>query len=134
MPLLNFKRQFVDPIRLGTKRHTIRAERKVPIKAGDLLYLYCGLRREGAFRILPDPQICTKALPIHIHLGYPRVSVAIADEELSRDEIEALARADGFTDWNAMAHFWIATHGSKERIGFVDFHGQIIHWNPAVNA
>lgn len=69
MPLLNFRDQFVEPIRTGRKRHTIRATRKHPIQTGDKLYLYCGLRQRGAFRILPAPVVCTKALPIRIQMS-----------------------------------------------------------------
>lgn len=44
MALLNFQKQFADLIEAGTKRQTIRAARKYPIKVGDKLYLYTGLR------------------------------------------------------------------------------------------
>ena len=60
MALLNFKKQFVEPIRDGRKHHTIRAARKIPVKVGEKLYLYCGCRQKGAFRILPEPQTCTR--------------------------------------------------------------------------
>ena len=131
MPALNFKRMFVSPIRRGLKNHTIRADRKIPIKAGDRLYLYCGLRHKGAFRILPEPVTCTRALPIRIRLGVPRgPKVVIADEELSRDEMEALAIADGFPNWPSMALFWINEHGDGKSFGLVNFSGQIIHWDP----
>lgn len=66
MPLLNFQSRFVEPIRSGVKAHTIRAKRKIPVKVGDLLYLYCGLRHPGAYRILPEPVVCTRVESIHI--------------------------------------------------------------------
>jgi hypothetical protein len=104
MPLLNFQRRFVQPIQLGIKCHTIRAHRKYPIKPGQPLYLYCGLRHPGAFRILPDPQTCVRVQPIALTAdGHPR---AFIDEtELDTDECERLAVADGFENWREMAFF-----------------------------
>jgi hypothetical protein len=122
--------QFVVPIREGRKNHTIRANRKYPIKPGDKLYLYCGRRRKGAFRILPDPVTCTRAFPIQIHLGHPGVSVTVDGQQLSDDEREALATADGFESWTAMALFWVDNHSRKGTFGLVRFNGQIIHWSP----
>lgn len=131
MPILNFKPQFVEPIREGRKNHTIRADRKIPIKAGDKCYLYCGLRHKGAFRILPEPATCTKALPIRILLGRPGPHVIIDGQDLNDDECEALAIADGFPNWSAMALFWVTEHKSPGKgFGWVDFSGQIIHWEP----
>ena len=44
MPLIGFKKEFADLVESGAKRQTIRAPRKRPIKVGDTLYLYTGLR------------------------------------------------------------------------------------------
>jgi hypothetical protein len=144
MPMLNFMRQFVEPIRLGTKAHTIRADRKVPIKKGDKLYLYCGARHPGAFRILPEAEPCTCVRPIRIHVVMVEMEVLsstvhIDGAALARDEMESLARADGFPDWNQMRWFWIKRHGKISRaMGrrrvIVDFSGQIIYWRPRVAA
>ena len=140
MPLLNFKQQFVDPIERGSKRHTIRATRKVPIRVGDKLYLYCGLRHKGAFRILPEPQTCTKTYNIQIHIVFISSACQLKEEKVILDgqkldtsEMETLAQADGFSDWNQMRWFWIKTHGKAKRAmgsrySIVNFTGQIIHW------
>lgn len=131
MPLLNFKPRFAPPIRRGDKAHTIRADRKVPIKGGDKLYLYCGLRHPGAFRILPEPVICTKALPIRINHATsqnPGWDISIDGERLSPDERQRLARADGFESFADFAQFWMKEHGDAS--GDVRFSGQIIHWQP----
>jgi hypothetical protein len=141
MPILNFQPRFVEPIRAGTKAQTIRATRKIPIKAGDRLYLYCGLRHPGAFRILPQPTECTKALPIEIRIGMKAMMIAIDGAPLGADEQETLALADGFRPIGnlparyAFELFWEDHHGKPERDGYsyerytrVDFEGQIIHW------
>lgn len=140
MPALNFMPQFVDPIRAGTKHHTIRATRKVPVKRGDKLYLYCGMRHKGAFRILPEAQTCTKTYPIRIYIKFVASALTLISEEvfvgedrLLPDELATLAQADGFPDWNQMRWFWMKTHGKNRRsmgskLTIVDFKGQIIHW------
>jgi hypothetical protein len=45
MPLIGFT-VFHDEVRDGTKRQTIRKHRKLPVKAGDTLYLYWHLGRK----------------------------------------------------------------------------------------
>lgn len=118
MPALNFKPQFVEPIRHGTKRHTIRATRKVPVKRGDKLYLYCGLRHKGAFRILPEPVTCSMVESIKINAETTGM-VELGGVPLTYDEREQLAVADGFANWDEMLAFL------EGRLPFV---GQIIHW------
>ena len=119
MPLLNFQARFVDPIRAGIKHHTIRADRKVPIKVGDRLYLYCGLRHPGAYRILPEPVTCTSIQRIALTDWNNEIRATIDGIELGLDECERLAIADGFENWLAMAMFWN---------GRYPFYGHIIHW------
>lgn len=140
MPAFNFKRQFVEPIRAGTKRHTIRGERKdgrIPAEPGDELMLYCGMRTKDCFRILPGRILCTHVQEIvirecqrcdgtgevaHSSTHYescPALQILIDGIELGLDEREQLARADGFNDFPEMVRFWD---------GRLPFKGYIIHW------
>ena len=116
--MLNFKEQFVEPIRSGRKRHTIRSTRRIPVKAGDNLYLYTGLRHKGAFRILPEPVVCSRVEPIEIDAKTSQM-VTVAGVLLDYSERETLAVADGFRNWDEMLAFWE---------GRLPFKGQIIHW------
>ena len=127
MPLLNFKPQFVEPIRSGRKHHTIRATRAIPVKRGDNLYLYTGLRHKGAFRILADPVVCTQVQIIYIEIDDNKLEMEIIVDGhiLESDEIDRLAIADGFKSFPEFSEFWMKNHGVKGR---VDFKGQIIHW------
>ena len=120
MPALNFKEQFVLPIQIGRKNHTIRADRKVPIKRGDQLYLYCGLRHPGAFRILPAPVTCSLVEAIEINARTSGM-VTVGGVPLDYTERESLAVADGFPGWDEMLAFWE---------GRLPFTGSIIHWHP----
>ncbi len=118
--MLNFMPRFVEPIQSGRKRHTIRADRIIQIKLGDKLYLYCGARHPGAFRILPDPQPCIRVERIHICETIVGVHVVTVNgQELARDECERLAYCDGFNDFAHMMKFWT---------GRLPFNGNIIHW------
>jgi hypothetical protein len=131
MPLYNFQSQFVPKVESGDKTHTIRAKRKYPAKAGDRLYLYTGLRHKGARRLMIAT--CTKVQEIVIRLDVkfryehiahdvtngPMVTITIDGEELSYDEMQALARRDGFDNLAHMMGFWD---------GRLPFTGDIIHW------
>lgn len=125
MPLLNFKKQFVPPMRAGVKNHTIRGDRKFPIKVGDILYCYCGARTKHCFKIFDKPPVCTKVLPIVINICGTAL-VLVDGERLRPDECERLAIADGFANFSEMMQFWKKEHGDKD--GRVLFSGQIIHW------
>jgi hypothetical protein len=140
MAAYSFKRQFVEPIRAGTKRHTIRADRKdgrVP-KVGEPLALYCGMRTKGCFKILDVNPPCTMVQRVYMsdqqgwllyspsleaHIRRPKIT--IEECMLSLDECEQLARSDGFPDFATMMAFWN---------GRLPFTGNIIHWNPEARA
>ena len=130
MALLNIKKQFVEPIRKGTNHHTIRAMRKIPVKCGEKLYLYCGCRQKGAFRILPEPQICTRVQSIKIEMELGGERVTIDGNVIDLDERKQLALADGFESLDAFRDFWENVHGEDlpNHGRIVNFTGQIIHW------
>jgi hypothetical protein len=130
----NFQKRFVGPIRVGTKQHTIRADRKdgrVP-KVGEGLWLYCGMRTKQCFKILDEAPPCTRVLPIFFsdkhglvlyepfsqrHILCPEVT--IEGGILALDECESLAKSDGFRNFPEMMAFWV---------GRLPFKGKIIHW------
>ena len=126
MPAFSFKKQFVEPIQNGTKHHTIRAERKdgrVPAKAGDTLYLYCGMRTKGCFKIFVGPLgdvTCTKVQRIEIYeLVMGGWGIKLDGQPLMFDEAAQLARCDGFGSFKEMMAFWE---------GRLPFKGYIVHW------
>jgi hypothetical protein len=125
MGLYNFKERFAPFILDGRKRHTIRATRKVPDRVGNIAHLYVGLRTKWSFLLGRFP--ITKIEPIEILHGCTckqiscehSVRVLVAEQELSTDEREKLARLDGFEDFTEMKAFWK---------GRLPFKGEIIHW------
>lgn len=121
MGLYNFRAQFTPKILSGEKQHTIRRIRAVPDKPGNILHLYTGLRRKGARLLMRVP--CTLVEEIEIdacgHECNCDASVSIGGIELDASEREALARRDGFPDFDTMLEFWA---------GRLPFRGHIIHW------
>lgn len=123
MGLYNFHPRFEEPIVEGIKTHTIRANRKYPDKPGDTMYLYVGLRHPGARRIIPPPT-CKKVETIAISLDG---TIFVGDFidlpiTLAQDEMEQLAKRDGFKDHAEMMSFWV---------GRLPFLGRIYHWTDA---
>ncbi len=142
--LLGFKARFVPMILDGSKRHTIRAKRKIAPRVGETCHLYTGLRQRGPIiQKLASGQVvrqkmtrllgrwpCVKVQEIEIieradlqalYKGSSLAWVWIDGIGLSEDEREALAVSDGFTSFAEMMEFW------EGRLPFV---GDIIHWNP----
>lgn len=129
MPALNFQKQFAAKVEDGSKPHTIRADRKHPIKAGDTLYLYTGMR-SLACRPLRAPEICNAVVRITIDtdrcevlLGKGSTIHRCGGGLLTPAEIERLAKLDGFDDVNAFFKWFRDIHGAT-------FRGTLIEWKP----
>jgi hypothetical protein len=116
MPALNFKQQFRAKIESGFKRHTIRAERAIPIERGDALHLYTGMRTKACELIFRTR--CTRVQAIEIDASTSAM-VRIDGVLLDASEREELAQHDGFDNWDQMLAFWE---------GRLPFKGQMIHW------
>jgi hypothetical protein len=121
MPGFSFRDQFVQRIRRGTKRHTIRAKRKTRPRVGQTFYGLTGIRTANCQRIFQSP--ITKVEDITIDAGVPELRIWIEGVELTRDETEQLARRDGFRDAEQMQKFWRSYHGARP------FSGDLIHWD-----
>ncbi len=115
MPSINFKARFVPYIEGGSKRQTIRRTRKRPFRAGDVLYLFTGMRtktcrRLGTFR-------CTGVHSIRV----TDRGIEVDGRALRRVETDALARADGFKDTEEFMAFFRKEHK-------LPMEGQLIRW------
>lgn len=128
MPQLNFSPQFAPLVENGSKTQTIRATRKVPIKCGDMLHIFTGLRTKKARRLLP-PVHCRSALDISIcrkplrNSKYSGLEVKLTHAgKLTREKIEKLAKEDGFESVEAFTS-WFLPKGRNE------FKGQLIKWD-----
>ncbi len=93
MPAINFHRRFADAVVSGTKRQTIRPPRMRPVRVGDMLYLFTGMRTRACRRL--GKAVCIGHADISISADG---LVCVDGIELGPDELARLVRADGFGD------------------------------------
>jgi hypothetical protein len=125
MVAYSFKRQFVRPILDGTKRQTIRADRRRHARPGEELQLYTGMRTKEC-RLICRAR-CLDVLPIFIAFRKRARTdwVRVGGKKLDRpSELDAFARHDGFKDWGELREFWRTNHP-----GVCDFRGVMITWD-----
>lgn len=115
MPALNFQRRFAEMVADGTKRQTIRAMRKYPIRHGDSLYLYTGMRTK-ACRLLKT----VSAREVY-EISLSEAGVRLYGQALHAASIQKLAIDDGFQSVDEFRDFFRRTHGFP-------FRGQLIKW------
>lgn len=124
MPSLNFKKQFAPLVESGIKRQTIRALRKQPIKVGDDLHLFTGMRTNACRRLRPVEK-CIAADRIEISeraIGkFTRAHACLNGRPISHSSLQKLAAADGFQTVPEFLDFFDQTHG-------LPFEGQLIKW------
>ena len=118
MPAYNFQKQFIAKILDRSKMHTIRRRRKRPTKAHDMLMLYTGMRTKQCSLIAISE--CVKVEPIRI---YPDRTLQIGLSWLTKDDIDELARHDGFQDRKDFFQFF-EDHYELPTEGF-----EIITWD-----
>jgi len=121
MPGLSFKPRFERPVHTGTKRHTIRGNRKRRFRAGDALFLWVSMRTKGRRFIGYTTAQCVEDVAIDLDVAPFRLAIAIDGRQLDDSEADQLARADGFGDIREMYEFWLENNT-------LPFEGQIVHW------
>jgi hypothetical protein len=122
MAALSFKGRFVDLILEGKKNQTIRNVRKYPIKPGETLYLYYGMRTKYCKKL--KEVICTQIFVITITKSYIRLRTSENVKGFKIDtqpDLDIFAQGDGFKDWEEMKRWWTLTHA-------LPWVGQLIHW------
>jgi len=116
-----FQKRFVEPIKAGTKRQTIRPKRKRPIKEGEELSLRYW--EDKAYR---SPQIeffQAKSLgTLAIEVFTSNVFIGATKDPVV--DLDAFARADGFENWHYMREFFGNFYGWP-------FYGCLILWEDA---
>ena len=117
MPALSFS-VFRDKIESGTKRQTIRAIRKNPIKSGDRLLMYWKQRSPKNCEKLGDA-ICTKVSDVIVMSNGVNFRKKFL---ISNLELNEFAIADGFDNWDQMLQFFDKNYG-------LPFTGVLIEWD-----
>src|SRR3990167_1485984 len=108
MPALNFQERFALQVQNGTKR-------KRPIKIGDKLFLYTGMRTKSCVKL--GEGVCIETVPVTIHNTY----LMLYNRAVPGIEAHRLAHNDGFESLDMMLRWFRKTHG-------LPFKGQIIFW------
>lgn len=122
MVAFNFMARFASSVEDGTKRQTIRAagKRRPPI-LGEQLQLYTGMRSRDCRLLRSAP--CLQVHKIAMELATRRVRIQLGDvvRELDTDEINQLAKDDGFASSDLFFAYFTETHGET-------FGGYLIKW------
>jgi len=127
--LLGFKSRFADLVESGAKRHTIRGERKVTPRVGEVCHCYVNPRQK-AMRLLgrwPCSKVqVVKFLPDLLHAD--RMFVFVDGYELVHEEADQLFFADGFQEdrYGRYPHLAQAVEFWSGRLPFC---GCLIHWD-----
>ena len=116
MPAINFKPECANAVQYSRKRQTIRRTRKSPIREGDRLYLFTGLRTQACRRL--RNAIADEVIRIHITSSQV---IILGNEVLSWDDANKLAKEDGFESHPEMIEFFKANGG-------LPLEGQLIKW------
>lgn len=127
MVAYNFHEKFIEPIRQGKKRQTIRPlGRRRHAAQGAKLQLYTGMRTAKCRRIVKADLTCVESFRIFIDFAKDRSGVdqitSIIINGQPVEDLEAFARADGFDTLADMADFFGRTYGTGT------FCGVLITW------
>ncbi len=120
MPAINFKKQFAEKVKSGTKHQTIRALRKDGRnpRPGQTLYLYTGMRTKYCRKL--GEAICKSVEQITIE---ENSSIVVGVDFLDAPQEIELAKDDGFDLLADFLDFFRKTHG-------LPFYGLLIKFSP----
>lgn len=132
MVAYSFKAQFRPPILAGTKRHTVRNDRKRHARPGEELQLYTGMRTRQCLII--GRAICEDVRSISLWFDEdPEMEGIVTPGFGYPGGLEGFAIADGFESWAALKAFWRANHPSIWKPdGSATFDGKLIMWGDLI--
>ena len=127
--ILTFKPQFVEPIKAGTKIHTIREDKKGRWKPGMKIQFWCGNPRN----VKAKPHqfqsgICTDVKEIIIDFKHNDILIVNKLNEKNTiltgiSKLDEFARNDGFENWENMKKWFL-----NEYPGITFFEGKLIYF------
>ena len=121
--ILGFKTRFKQPILDGTKIHTIRADKPNRWHAGRKIQMATGVRTKQYECFKEAPCVSVQTIEIIYDFIQPMghtLEVLIDKRPIGNDELEKLAKNDGFENASDLLDFFV---------GMTDvFTGKIIHW------
>ena len=120
MALINFSREdFVKAVANGSKHFTIRQLRKKPIKKGETLQLYTGLRTKQARKL--REAVCKNVGDIKIENKRKEFLFWLDNKPLSLEQVQDISNKVGFDS----VEDWIEYFKNKYKF---PFKGQLIEW------
>jgi hypothetical protein len=122
MALLGYQAWKADKVESGECTQTIRARRKNPVKVGETLYHYRGLRTKAARKILVS--VCKETFSLSLQVSKDGKTALWSAPEA--DDIAKVARRDGFADVKAMPEWFLTNHDIKSGGGIYWF--DVIRW------
>jgi hypothetical protein len=130
MGLLGYQRWKAEKVESGECRQTIRARRKYPVKIGDALHHYAGLRTSKCRKLrghLVDR--CTETFPISLSFtGRGEPVWLVRGTPAMKPELEDIAKRDGFECVLEMSKWFKVYHiDAKPECNGV-FVGDVIRW------
>lgn len=128
MPALNFQKQFAPKILSGDKKQTIRGARKYPIKVGDRLYLYTGMRTQQCTKL--GESICgrTRELIVSKYQLDSYARVFVSGVQLCATRVNELAVQDGFESSEHFLDFFLSSPKAQTGSRVTSFLGELIEW------
>lgn len=123
MVAYSFKQRFAAPIKAGTKRQTIRADRKRHALPGERLQLYTGMRTKHCKLIGRAECLDVAKITILFNDADPEAEGIILPGFGFPGGLDGFAIADGFASWAELKKFWRENHP-----GIDDFDGTLIMW------
>lgn len=119
---------FKDKILDGSKRQTIRAIRKNPIKEGETLYLWWKQRSPERKKL--GNATCESVRKVVIYEDHILCEDCFFPDQYELidhpDSLQNFAIADGFEGWNDLLNFFQHTHG-------LPFKGVLIEWDGIIS-
>jgi hypothetical protein len=136
--VIMFQPRFAALVESGAKLQTIRPWRVRMIDVGDVVDLrtWTGLPYRSKQRRLREAMVCEKRpiiISVHEARNFRMTNVCLGYDSrgIGSVAVDALARADGFTDAEAFYDFFTGAYTKRTQFGLkLDFHGQLIRWQP----
>ena len=116
MVAYNFKKQFAEKVRDGSKCQTVRGQRDRHANPGEAVQLYTGMRTKQCDKLIPD-SICTSVSKVVINNNLVMIDGWI----LWGSNLEKFAIADGFANYADFLAFFKEVHR-------LPFEGVLIKW------
>jgi hypothetical protein len=121
MPSVNFKARFASQVQRRDKLCTIRKKRKRPIKEGDTLYFFTGMRTKQCRRL--GTAKCLLVVEVTID-----ESVVLGGCNLCIHSADRLACFDGFVHWEEMRDFFDAQYGLPFTGDWIVWGKEAVRW------